>query len=118
MRVNGVAARSVRAASSAAWVLRGDRGLTYAAVPPQGSVLTQGQWWNKDYRGPPLLSISEDIAGRLGFGAGRYIKRQCFGASVEGGHRQHQENKLGGRRDQFRADFFRRVRCNLRRMVF
>ena len=83
MRVNGVAARSVRAVSSAAWVLRGDRGLTYAAVPPQGSVLTQGQWWNKDYRGPPLLSISEDIAEGLGLGLGDTLSVNVLGRPLK-----------------------------------
>lgn len=41
------------------WVLRGDRGLTYAA--DQGRLrLTEGSWWPADYAGPPLISFGAE----------------------------------------------------------
>ena len=50
-----------------AWVLRGDRGLTYSGVVPTGSEVTEGQWWSADYKGPALVSLDQpvaEIAGR------------------------------------------------------
>ncbi len=46
-----------------AWALRGERGLTYAETLPPGSSLTQGQWWPRDYSGPPLVSVDQRLAG-------------------------------------------------------
>lgn len=45
-----------------AWVLRGERGLTYAETLPQGSELIEGRWWPKGYDGPPLVSIDREMA--------------------------------------------------------
>ncbi len=48
-----------------AWVLRGERGLTYAETLPEGSELIEGQWWPKGYDGPPLVSIDREMANVL-----------------------------------------------------
>jgi putative ABC transport system permease protein len=45
-----------------AWALRGERGLTYSATLPEGSTLTAGTWWPRDYAGPPLVSIDQQLA--------------------------------------------------------
>ena len=45
------------------WVLESDRGLTWARQPPSsGSLVTQGEWWDQDYQGEPLISLDADIA--------------------------------------------------------
>ncbi|MFC7542023.1 hypothetical protein ACFQU2_24600 [Siccirubricoccus deserti] len=49
--VNGVPAERARTTPETAWALRGDRGLTYSATPPEGTRITAGQWWPADYRG-------------------------------------------------------------------
>jgi putative ABC transport system permease protein len=48
-----------------AWPLRGERGLTYAPVLPEGSTLTDGTWWAKDYAGPPLVSVDAELGKAL-----------------------------------------------------
>lgn len=48
-----------------AWVLRGERGLTYSASLPEGSELVEGEWWPADYDGPPLVSIDREMARTL-----------------------------------------------------
>jgi putative ABC transport system permease protein len=53
-----------------AWPLRGERGLTYADAVPEGNVVTAGQWWPKDYAGPPLVSIDAALAEVLGLKLG------------------------------------------------
>jgi putative ABC transport system permease protein len=62
-----------------AWVLRGDRGLTYADTVPQGNVLTSGRWWPRDYRGPPLVSVDESLIKVLGLHLGDRITISLFG---------------------------------------
>ena len=42
--VNGVPAEQVQTTEDTAWALRGDRGLTYAADPPEGTRLVAGSW--------------------------------------------------------------------------
>ena len=49
-----------------AWVLNGDRGLTYSPTIPKGSELVEGKWWPADYRGPALISLDAEIAEVLG----------------------------------------------------
>ena len=53
-----------------AWPLRGERGLTYAAAIPPGNVVTKGEWWPRDYAGPPLVSIDEELAAAIGLELG------------------------------------------------
>jgi putative ABC transport system permease protein len=62
-----------------AWVLRGDRGLTYADTVPQGNVLTSGHWWPRGYRGPPLVSVDESLIKVLGLHLGDRITISLFG---------------------------------------
>src|SRR4029079_5406224 len=50
--VNGVPAEQVQATPDTQWALRGDRGLTYAAVPPSGTRIVAGQWWPAGYHRP------------------------------------------------------------------
>ena len=53
-----------------AWILRGDRGLTFARDLPPANRIVAGQWWPKDYRGPPLVSIDVDAATALNLKVG------------------------------------------------
>lgn len=53
-----------------AWPLRGERGLTYAEALPEGSSLTEGKWWAKDYAGPPLVSVDAELGQALGLKLG------------------------------------------------
>ena len=81
--VKGVAADKVTPEAGAAWALRGDRGLTYAAELPSGSVLTEGQWWAKDYAGPPLVSMVDEIANGIGVKIGDKLKVNVLGREIE-----------------------------------
>lgn len=66
-----------------AWVLRGDRGLTYSPVLPKGSSLTQGQWWAPDYKGPPLVSVEADVAKSLALKIGDTLSVNVLGVEVQ-----------------------------------
>ncbi|WP_156680229.1 ABC transporter permease [Sphingomonas profundi] len=65
-----------------AWILRGDRGLTYAAALPEGSQVTAGRWWPADYAGPPLVSIDERAAEVLGLRIGDPLTVSVLGVEV------------------------------------
>ena len=65
-----------------AWVLNGDRGLTYSAVIPKGSELVEGKWWSADYSGPPLVSLDAEVAEVLGVGVGDSMTVSLLGVEV------------------------------------
>ncbi|MXO90794.1 ABC transporter permease [Pontixanthobacter aquaemixtae] len=48
-----------------AWPLRGERGLTYSDDVPVGNVLTEGEWWDADHSGAPLVSVDEEFAAAI-----------------------------------------------------
>lgn len=66
-----------------AWVLRGDRGLTYSATIPEGSELTAGEWWPTDYDGPPLVSVDADQAATLGLKVGDSLTVTLLGVEIQ-----------------------------------
>jgi putative ABC transport system permease protein len=78
--VNGVPASKIDAPD--AWILRGDRGLSYAADFPPANTLVSGKWWPRDYAGPPLISIDDDAATALGLKIGDSITVSVLGVDV------------------------------------
>jgi putative ABC transport system permease protein len=80
--VNGVPAEQVNATPETAWALRGDRGLTYAARPPEGAKLVAGEWWAPDYAGPPLVSFDAQLAKGWGVGVGDSITVNVLGRDI------------------------------------
>ena len=61
------------------WALRGERGLTYADRLPAGNVLTEGEWWDADYTGEPLVSVDAELAEAAGLQLGDIIKVGVLG---------------------------------------
>lgn len=84
VKLNGQLADAARPQASAAWVLRGDRGITFAATAPEGSSLVKGGWWPKDYSGPPLISLESEIADGLGLAIGDEITVNVLGRNMTG----------------------------------
>jgi len=64
------------------WVLRGDRGVTYAATPSEGTTITAGEWWPADYAGPPLVSFAAQAGGELGLSLGDTITVNILGRDI------------------------------------
>ena len=83
-RVAGVPVDQVDPDPDVAWAIKGDRGLTYAASPPEGIKLVAGNWWPEDYSGPPLISFDAEIATGLGIGIGDTITVNILGREVTG----------------------------------
>jgi putative ABC transport system permease protein len=80
--VNGTPAEQLTVTPDTAWALRGDRGLTYAATPPEGTRIVAGQWWAPDYRGEPLVSFDANLARGWGIGLGDTITVNVLGRDV------------------------------------
>jgi putative ABC transport system permease protein len=65
------------------WTLRRDRGLSYAAQPPEHSELVAGSWWPADYAGPPLVSIEDEVAEAYRVGIGDSLSFNVLGRVIE-----------------------------------
>ena len=82
MALNGVDVREVQVPPEGAWVLRGDRGITYSATPPENATVTGGRWWPADYQGEPLVSFSAEEAGQIGLKIGDTVTVNVLGRNV------------------------------------
>jgi putative ABC transport system permease protein len=80
--LNGVDAQKVQVPPEGAWVLRGDRGVTYSATMPENASLSQGQWWPKDYSGEPLVSFSAEEASQVGLKLGDTVSVNVLGRTI------------------------------------
>ncbi len=65
------------------WVLRGDRGVSYAAAPPEDTVITEGEWWAENYQGPPLVSFAEEEGLELGLKIGSTLTVNILGRDIK-----------------------------------
>src|SRR5690606_11017121 len=60
----------MKSPSEAAWVRRGDRGLTFAEQLPENSTVGEGKWWLEKYDGEPLVFFAEREGKVLGLQLG------------------------------------------------
>ncbi len=80
--VAGVKAADLKPAPDQAWVLQGDRGVTFSATLPRNSRLVAGDWWPADYAGEPLVSLESRVAEGLGVALGDSIEVNVLGRPV------------------------------------
>jgi putative ABC transport system permease protein len=80
--LNGLPVEQIRAREQVAWVLDGDRGITYAAEVPDGSRVVEGEWWPVDYGGKPLVSFEREVAEGLGLKVGDEVVVNVLGRNI------------------------------------
>ncbi len=80
--VNGTPVSELKDVPEQSWVLRGDRGITWASAFPDGNRLVAGTWWDADYDGPPLVSMDAEQAGLLGLKVGDTITVSVLGVEI------------------------------------
>ncbi|MGO4175676.1 ABC transporter permease [Bosea sp. TAF32] len=80
--VNETRAEDIKASEQSAWVLDGDRGITYAAAIPEGSRISAGAWWPADYRGEPLVSFDAQNATGIGLKIGDRLTVNVLGRNI------------------------------------
>lgn len=64
------------------WAVRGDRGLSYSATPPENAHIVAGEWWPQDYGGAPLVSIDERFLSGMGLALGDTITLNILGEEL------------------------------------
>lgn len=64
------------------WVLQGDRGVTYANLPSEGTRITAGEWWPEDYAGPPQISFAAEEAEEMGLSLGDTLTINILGRDI------------------------------------
>ena len=79
-RINGEDAAKV---AGNHWVVRGDRGITYADAMPEGTKVVAGQWWPEGYDGPPQISFAAEEAEEMGLKLGDKITVNVLGRDIE-----------------------------------
>jgi putative ABC transport system permease protein len=80
-RINDRPAREV---AGDHWVVRGDRGVTYATTLPAGTKITAGEWWPDHYAGPPQISFAAEEAAEMGLSLGDTMTVNILGRDITG----------------------------------
>lgn len=80
---NGVPAEQALVDPEEAWLLRGDRGVTFTDGPKPGEQLIAGEWWPEGYDGPPLVSVYEDIARAFALTIGDTLTVNLLGRDIQ-----------------------------------
>ncbi len=80
--INDIPASKIKVKEGGEWVLRGDRGVTYAATKPENSSLQEGEWWAEDHAGENLISFSAEEADEVGVKIGDEIVVNVLGRNI------------------------------------
>ncbi|MDA5555392.1 ABC transporter permease [Shimia sp. MMG029] len=66
------------------WVIRGDRGVSYASDMPTGTKLTAGTWWDPTHAGTPQISFADEEAEEMGLSLGDSMTINILGRDITG----------------------------------
>jgi putative ABC transport system permease protein len=83
VKLKGVSVDEAEVSPDTRWVLSGDRGLTYTDSVPGSSTVEEGEWWPKDYDGPPLVSFDGELAKGLGLKLGDEVTVNILGRNID-----------------------------------
>ena len=78
----GVDAADITPPEESAWILRGDRAITWQAAMPKGANIALGEWWPEDYQGPPLISMSKEAFDDFGLSLGDTVSINVLGRNI------------------------------------
>ncbi len=81
-RIGGVPVEEAVIDQEVRWAVRGDRYLSYAATQQEGAEIVAGRWWPEEYTGPPLISLTADLARGFGLGIGDTLTVNVLGREV------------------------------------
>lgn len=83
-KLAGTPVEEIKPPPDFAWILRGDRGLTWSRKPPGGEkVIVEGKWWPADYAGAPLVSFDAEAARAFGLKIGDTITVNVLGRDID-----------------------------------
>jgi len=82
VKIAGVPVEDVDIEPGVRWAVRGDRALSYAKTPSEGTEITEGTWWPEDYSGPPQISFDANVARGFGVGLGDTLTLNILGREI------------------------------------
>ena len=80
--ITQINSRPAREVAGDHWVVRGDRGITYAATPGAKTRITAGTFWPKDYAGEPQISFAAAEAEEMGLKLGDTMTVNVLGRDI------------------------------------
>ncbi len=81
--LNSIPAEQIKAREDLAWVLEGDRGITFSHHAPEGAQVVEGAWWPEHYQGPPLVSLDAEVAKGFQLKIGDTLRVNVLGRIIE-----------------------------------
>ena len=84
VKINTISVEKAEISPNVRWAIRGDRALTYANVQSEGTKITAGKWWPKEYSGKPLISLDSAIAKGFGVTVGDTLTLNVLGREIIG----------------------------------
>lgn len=81
-KIAGVPVEKAFVLPEARWAVRGDRGLTHSARQPENTTILFGEWWPETYSGPPIISLTADLAKGFGVTVGDTLTFTILGREV------------------------------------
>ena len=84
VKINNISVEKVDISPNVRWAVRGDRALTYAKEQAEGTEITAGKWWPKEYTGKPLISLDSAIARGFGVTIGDTLTLNVLGREIKG----------------------------------
>ncbi len=82
VKIAGVPVEEAEIAPGSQWAIRGDRALTYTATQRNDSKIIKGEWWPRDYAGPPIISLDAGLAKGFGIDVGDTLSINILGREV------------------------------------
>lgn len=80
--LDGKPSETIRPPQDSAWVLDGDRGISFSDTVPEGSKLVEGQWWNEVEGRESLVSFEDDLGKALGLKLGSTVTVNVLGRNL------------------------------------
>lgn len=81
--IKGIPIEQASISPDVRWAVRGDRFLSYAAEPPSGTTITDGEWWQTNDQGPPRISLTADLGKGFGVGPGDTLTVNVLGREIK-----------------------------------
>ena len=78
----GVDAADIDAPEEVSWILRGDRAITWQQDMPRGTKLIDGEWWEDNYQGPPVISMAKEPFDEFGLSLGDTVTLNVLGRTI------------------------------------
>lgn len=80
--VNGVPAEEALVDKREKWIIGSDRGFTYTAELPTNSKIIEGEWWDNNYKGEPIVSIATNVKRAFNIGVGDKLTVKIMGVDT------------------------------------